>query len=160
MLREFMLVFAFMLFMLSAYHVIQYAYGKETPRNGTIAILSLFGSMCYPIYYFSAGNSEYRADVFNSLVPIGAVVGNALNPVEDVLDRGINRVAGAGMNAAYVGAAGALIAPAIAPAIPAFAALLAGPLGVIILPLLAFLGSLINNRQRLFGGGKHLKKIA
>jgi hypothetical protein len=158
MLREFMLVFAIMLFMLSAYHVIQYVYGKETPRNGIIAIISLLGSICYPIYYFSNINAAHRAEIFNNIIPVGAVVGNAINPVEDVLDRGVNRVAGAGMNAAYVGAAGALIAPAVATALPWLATILTGPLGMYIFPLLAFLGSLINDQPRLFGGGKLKRK--
>lgn len=158
MLKELMLIFAFMLFMLSAYYLIQYTYGKETQRIGIIAIISLLGSVSYPIYYFSAHNAGHRADVFNSLVPVGAVVENVLNPVENVVDRGINRVAGAGMNAAYVSAAGALVAPAIAGGLPWFAAILTGPLGVYIFPLLAFLGSLINDEPRLFGGGRLKRK--
>ena len=161
-----MLIFAFMLFMLSAYHVIQYTYGKETPRNGTIAILSLFGSISYPIYYFSSLNSANKVQqVADVLFPIPALLEDTRALHREVRQTGyqlVDSVIGGTANGLVAYGSTALIATASAPYIPGLAASLAGPLGWLIIPIFAFLLGITRDSTRRFRvyGGKHSKMKA
>ena len=154
MFKEFMLVFALILFLLATYYVIQFAHGKTPTYTGIVAIISLLGSMAYPAYYFSPLNSEHREQVVDTILPIGAIV----ERMNNVVDSGIDRTFGGVANATFAYGSTALVGTAAAPFVPAFAALLTGPLGWFLLPLLAFLMGVSRHHNRRILGGKRLKK--
>jgi hypothetical protein len=176
MLKEFMLVFAFMLFMLATYYVIQFAHGKVPVHTGVVAIISLIGSMAYPIYYFSPVNLAHREQVVDAILPIGALVERVNNSLQAPLDSaegrvrllaadastavesGLDRATGGVANATFAYGGTALVATAAAPFAPALAAILAGPLGWFMLPILAFLMGVSRSSNRRIMGGKRLKK--
>jgi len=166
MLKEFMLIFAFILFILSAYYVIQYTYGKETPRNGIIAIISLLGSVSYPIYYFSSLNSANKVQqVADVLFPIPALLHETHALHQEVRQTGsqlVDSAIGGTANGLVAYGSTALVAVASAPYIPGLATILAGPLGWLIIPVFAFLLGITRDNTRRFRiyGGKHSKMKA
>jgi len=173
-----MLLFALMLFVLATYYVIQYAHGQVPSHTGVVAIISLIGSVCYPIYYFSSVNSAHREQVFDAILPIGALVGRVNESLQDPLDSaegrvrglagdaaaamdsGIDRATGGLANATFAYGSTALIATASASYVPGLAALLSGPLGWFLIPLLALFIGISREGNRRILGGKRVKRRA
>ena len=168
-----MLIFALILFVMATYYVIKFAYGDVPTRTGVIAIISLIGSVCYPIYYFSSYNSENKVqEIIDSLLPIPAVI----DSVENLLDRGtsmhlqlrhsggeiVDSALGGVANGTFAYASTALISTASLPYIPGLAAILAGPFGWLVIPLFAFLLGATRDTSRRFRvfGGKRAKRRA
>jgi hypothetical protein len=174
MIKEFMLVFALMLFILASYHVIQFAHGKSTTRTGVVAIISLVGSLSYPWYYFSSHNVERREQILNVFAPVSHMIDRILdmtmrvqntdrrvralaNDASTVADDLVQRSIGAVGTGVFAYATATLVAVGTAPVVPSISAILFGPVGWLILPLLGALFGIGRIIDRGPLGGKRLK---
>ena len=153
-----MLVFALMLFMIATYYVIQFAHGKTSTYTGVISIISLVVSLTYPMYYFSDLNSGHREQIFDTLFPVGAIVDRAVAQTNAAVDTGTKRALTGTVGAAGTYATAYTLSLAAAPYAPAVAAILGGPLGWFLLPLIAFLVVVSRKPDREIVGGKRSKK--
>ena len=164
-----------MLFILASYHVIQFAHGNSTTRTGVVAIISLVGSLSYPWYYFSPHNLERRDQIRNMMLPVGQMLDKIVdatmrvqnadrrvralaNDGSAVIDDVVQRSIGGIGNALFVYSTATLVGIGAAPIVPSFAAILFGPVGWLILPLLGVLFGITRNIDRGVQGGKRLKK--
>lgn len=176
MLKEFMLFFALALFALSAYYVIQFANGSVPVHTGVVAIISMVGTVAYPVYYFSPLNSAHREQLLDTIMPFAAVAEMVTkNPLDSIerrvrgvandgfaaFEEGVDRTTGGVANAAVAYGSTALLATASYSVAPGLAAFLSGPFGWVLLPLFAFLiGFTRNSKLRVYGGKRPSKKKA
>lgn len=173
MLKEFMLIFALMLFIMATYYVIKFAHGEVPTRTGVVAIISLIGSVCYPIYYFSGYNPDNKVQqTIDAVLPIPEVLDNAFDliqrgrtlhrDVRDTASEVTDSALGGVANATFAYGTTALISTASLSYIPGLAAVLAGPFGWLVIPLFAFLLGATRDTSRRFRvyGGKRAKKTA
>jgi Tfp pilus assembly protein PilE len=176
MIKEFMLVFALMLFALATYYVIQFAHGKAPVYTGVVAIISLLGSVAYPIYYFSPLNSVHREQVVDAILPIGALVERVnvamTGPLDDaegrvrllandagnVVNTGIDRATSGVANATFAYAGTALVSTALTTVAPAAAGILGGPLVWLFAALAFLMGISRHPNRRVLGGKRKLRR--
>ena len=176
MLKEFMLFFALMLFALATYYVIQFAHGKAPVYTGVVAIISLIGSVAYPIYYFSPLNSAHREQVVDAIFPVGALVERAseaingpldaaegrvrllANDAGDVVNTGIDRATSGVANATFAYAGTALVSTALTTVAPAAAGVLAGPIVWLFAALAFLMGISRHPNRRVLGGKRKLRR--
>jgi hypothetical protein len=170
LLKLFMLFFALILFVMSTYYVIKFAHGEAPTRTGIIAIVSLIGSICYPIYFFSVHNSAYRQDLILTVFPMGSVVTQLTGIANRIADSAANRAAdriqdraqgaivavnekaqtgvskfiSAGFNAIFAVSTLALLTPVVGLAAPVVAEILASAYVTVGLPAIAFASTFIN----------------
>lgn len=162
-----MLIFALMLFIMATYYVIKFAHGEVPTRTGVVAIISLIGSVCYPIYYFSSYNSPHRQDVIRSIFPVGQIITQQMDEVAAaaeghtlrIADRasqakneGLTKFVSAGTNGVFTFATLALLAPALGPVAPVISAMLSTFTATTVVPLLVTAASLVDEPTNSDGG--------
>jgi hypothetical protein len=144
-------LFALMLFVMSLYYLISYVHGTVPHRTGIASIIGFMASVSFFAYLGSHRGAPHREDMIQTLFsPVRVVAENSTRGIINGIGMGAARSLTDGV-ATIAGTAAVGVTTLATTTMASFTALnfsaalasvLAGPLGVYVLPILAMLFSL------------------